>query len=599
MEAAIGGFIRDHVQSLERRTGDIEGRLDTAEQVTADLGLSINAADSKAQQLASHISSAGDLVKAMAETNGECRASLKAMQDGAEAAQAIKTEIDNLGESVTGDIKHAGLNAQNVLRDLLNRVEDGVAGANHSVEAIRSEQATLQSVIHEATETARAAGKTVEFLKSHVESMEDRCDTAQHHVADMVTKFEQTIARTEADLEQRLRDADDQVARHADAFNATIGKRFQEADTRFATVREELKQTIDDRIAEADDRVARQLEDAQRQISEQSADVRGRIEQAIEELRTSIDARMNALTAQSNDLQTTQKELLAASETARKQVEKVDAQAEIARELLSEQSRRSEDHRRLVTELAEQVAKGEAITSHFEGIKDGALEAYAQLAERSEVAATLFERTSELELQIEQREQDLEAQGHALAAFSEEREAIELRIQQLVNSTDSLRVELGSLLSDPQKLVCEAKAQALQLNDVCRAVKKVFAGLSQASLEANRKIDELRRLETVATALQGWVNETANTQRRLTTALAPALADPEPVVATVERQARPANTPVVAMPQPVPAKAASEANEKIAAAAAAVQKSKSHQIDKLIREARRKAVPSPAEAGPK
>ncbi len=590
MEAAIGGFIRDHVQSLEHRTGVIEERLENAEEVTADLALNINAANAKGQQLASHISSAGDLVQTLADANGGCRESLRALSEGTETANAVRIEIENLRDSITGDIKHAGLNAQNVLRDLLGRVQDQVAVADRGVEAIRNGESTLREVIDDATRTAQEAGETVDGLKTQVESIEGRCDAAQLRVEEMTGNFEQVIARTESDLEQRLHDAEARIASHADAFNANIGARFQEADARFATVGEELKQTIDDRIADADDRIARRLEDAQRLFDDRSAEVQGRIDRAIDELRNSIDERMAAFTTQSQELRVTQKQLLAASDTAHKQIEKVDAQATIARELLVEQSRRTEDHRRLVTELAEQVAKGEAITSHFEGIKDGALEAYAQLAERSEVAAALFERTSELELQIEQREQELAAQGHALATFSEEREAIELRVQQLYNSTDSLRVELGSLLSQPQKLVCEAKAQALQLNDVCRAVKKVFAGLSQASLEANRRIEELRRLETVATALQGWVNETANTQRRLTTALAPALAGPAPVVATVEPQEQAPSAPAVASARPGPTKPAPKTAEKIAAAAAAVAKSKSHRIDKLIREARRKTA---------
>jgi myosin heavy subunit len=324
-----------------------------------------------------------------------------------------------------------------------------------------------------------------------------------------------------------------------------------------------------------------------------------RVEQRIRELHEAMataaqvagaaDEAMQALDRRAQDVQEQSAAALARLDDRARVLEEA-----IARELTADQGHQSEEHRRVVDELAQQVARGVEMTRRFEEIKDGAMAVYAQLTERSEAAAALFERSGALVEQVSKREDEIDLQGRVLAQLHDEREALELRLQQISAGVESLRVELASLLAEPQKTICEAKTQTLQLSEVCRAVKKVFAGLSQASLQANRRIEELRRVEGVAGALQHWVGETARAQQRLSSALAPAREGDASVPPNDESEG--GKEPTAAVTRSPAVRSASTRDEAMAAARAAAQRSKAQKIDHLIRHVRSRDAAKPAPA---
>ena len=89
-----------------------------------------------------------------------------------------------------------------------------------------------------------------------------------------------------------------------------------------------------------------------------------------------------------------------------------------------------------------------------------------------------------------------------------------LNTQDLLELTFELRI--GQLLNQPQRVVAEAKDQSTRLQNVCRAVRKIFAGLSQATLQANQRIEWFDRMSrTNQNRAQRLSAETARTAETL------------------------------------------------------------------------------------
>ncbi len=129
----------------------------------------------------------------------------------------------------------------------------------------------------------------------------------------------------------------------------------------------------------------------------------------------------------------------------------------------------------------------------------------------------------------------IEECDHVMKDFIPQVEQIRTQLQQLQTRTDSFDHQLGGMLADPRKIIEEARAQATHLDGVCRAVRKVFSGLSQASLQANRDITRFSKSSreadvrltqlTVETqragqTLREWVDEASHVQSRLSKTLA-------------------------------------------------------------------------------
>lgn len=594
IRSTAGQILKDSMQKLDARLATIERRVGEAERISTDLGLNVCAADTKSAQLASHVSAAGHITQSLAESNAGAQRQMQELSAQAERAVRIQSELAAQAEAITGHVRETGEAAQHVLDETLRRIRDEVEENRENRRAAAGQEASIRQLILQAAEIAGSADAAMRGLEQRAQDAQAHSDASQARLDEAARQCEDRAHGAIAHFNARAQELGGEI----DGKLARAERRIEE---RLTGVRTDL----DARVAKVVEGVSGQLHDAHEQIAARLRTANAEFESRLGHLREQIDTRMANLSGQIDvRLENLDKQMQAVQaahqrfeamvEAAQEHGQSIQNQAEIARRLIADQAQQSEEHRRVVAELTQQVARGVEITSRFEDIKDGAMEAYAQLTERSEVAAALFEKTGELVEHINEREEEIELQGRVLVQLTDEREALELRVRHLAATTESLRVELSSLLSEPQKLVCEAKTQAVQLNEVCRAVKKVFAGLSQASLQANQKIEELRRLEAVAGALQQWVNETAHVQQRLSSVLTPALGGPAPVMAAVESDAQGERVSVVARRQTAPPPPTRE--DLMAAAKAAAQRAKAQKIDHLIRQVRSGSKPKPAPA---
>jgi type II secretory pathway predicted ATPase ExeA len=94
--------------------------------------------------------------------------------------------------------------------------------------------------------------------------------------------------------------------------------------------------------------------------------------------------------------------------------------------------------------------------------------------------------------------------------------------------------ELQQSLADPISTIQNARAQADELNELCLAVKRIFRGVSQASLDANERIKMMGKMLTAshktAETMKQWVAEAEHSRERLEAAIqaTPSINDTHP-----------------------------------------------------------------------
>jgi chromosome segregation ATPase len=202
-----------------------------------------------------------------------------------------------------------------------------------------------------------------------------------------------------------------------------------------------------------------------------------------------------------------------AAQTAHKLAERREA----ARATLERQQLLHEQDRELLEQLEAKSRQVEALAN---SLCQRAAETIAQLAGQIDG--------------VDARKQILDAAEQTLREFIEHAETVSGQIRKLQGQADAFEVHVSRLLERPALIVADAKAQSAQLQGVCRAVRKVFAGLSQSTLQANRRIEQFNRMshaaesrtqrlsaETTQAAetLRTWVVEAVGAQSRLAKSL--------------------------------------------------------------------------------
>ncbi len=93
----------------------------------------------------------------------------------------------------------------------------------------------------------------------------------------------------------------------------------------------------------------------------------------------------------------------------------------------------------------------------------------------------------------------------------------------LAENVEQRLSELQQSLADPISTIQNARAQADELNELCLAVKRIFRGVSQASLDANERIKMMGKMLTAshktAETMKQWVTEAEHSRERLEAAI--------------------------------------------------------------------------------
>ena len=209
-----------------------------------------------------------------------------------------------------------------------------------------------------------------------------------------------------------------------------------------------------------------------------------------------------------------------AMESAAEMTDRQKAQWQLQQETTKTVTRQHDESRALIVELA---------TAH-----DDASRSVKNVTEASAEAARALELLTELFSHVESRQKLFEDSQGLAQQFVDQATGIQDTLDKLRGRTQRLEQALGSALAAPKQVVADADAHAQQLGDVCKAVRKVFAGLSKVSLEAHERVNTFKELRTevderieqlqthtttASETLRQWVTEAAHAQQRLAATL--------------------------------------------------------------------------------
>lgn len=112
----------------------------------------------------------------------------------------------------------------------------------------------------------------------------------------------------------------------------------------------------------------------------------------------------------------------------------------------------------------------------------------------------LLQTVQETSDRIEGQLSSLQAADQLIQEFTTQATDLNQGVQQLRRHVGEVEKQVEQLIARPREIAENAQAQAAELEKVCAAVRKVFAGLSQAGLDARQQTTDMRTFSEQASA---------------------------------------------------------------------------------------------------
>lgn len=191
------------------------------------------------------------------------------------------------------------------------------------------------------------------------------------------------------------------------------------------------------------------------------------------------------------------------------------------------------------------VKQAQTVQTQLSGLTTDAAQQYSRLQEcgaslqgfidaHEQVKAETESATERLSDHVETANSTFEAGERLLREFVGQSQSLSTRLRDMTRKTEQFEQEVARMTEGPQEILVNAQTQAAQLERVCGAVRKVFAGLSRAALEAREhtqacegttqkaaeKVSQLKQeTDRAARTLHEWVQEAVRAQARLESTL--------------------------------------------------------------------------------
>ncbi len=535
-------------EMVERELGRIvamdkecEGRLnESARRCMASITQARQAADAE-------VAERMDQFDALYGTDGEqTRAIAKAAEGSLDSiAKAKEESLKHLSALTTEEASKYKVVAENTLKQLASQTQASRAAVTMVAEATADAHKVLDT-LHERHEEAQGLSETL------IEQT-DLAKAGAARLVELTSQTEPAAARLEKSVESSLSQAAgiealvDEAKSAAEATQQRV-RQLAEATAQGDKARQQLAETAgnaetcNQQIGAAADRIADMIESAEDTIER----IKTEHERANE-----VCASVAAATGEAQRFGDSQRSL--AEELADLTGKGQNLTAELSR-LVPETTHLYESTRRLRDEL---IARTDSAGEVSQQLNDLTAQG-AQLSERVSMASTLADRlekgnerssalTDELESKAREAEDAsrelgdllagiaehrdvLEAADRIVGDFAERTEALGIKWRRLETRADSLAHQLSGMLADPARIVEDAKSHTDKLEQICKIVRKVFSGLSQSSLQANRDIERFAEISREANdklvrisaetkrasqTLQEWVEEATHVRSRL------------------------------------------------------------------------------------
>lgn len=221
-------------------------------------------------------------------------------------------------------------------------------------------------------------------------------------------------------------------------------------------------------------------------------------------------------------------------------LEHIVGRADSLQTRLTELTEQADRHAAALQELHEAAEVAECLTvARTEGAdvlqrleRTGArcVQLGSEITQQADRIIQRVDRADGLSERIEKQEARLDAGNRTIGALADQVRTLAAGIKEMGVRSAKLEELVTRATARPQEIIAAAKQQADQLDTVCGAVRKVFAGLSQATIDSKKQKDAFEKVsgeastrlshlktetDRAARTLCRWVEEATRAQARL------------------------------------------------------------------------------------
>ncbi len=567
-----GRQIHDALNQLIAHTDQKIGLLESKDEMAARTLDGLTQASADGSQLAERIESLAATNQSILTTLEDQLTRIKTASDDVEDA---RPEIEKTLRTYMGirdtmrTLVDKSESGGNVLRDLITQVDQRIVllesrneAASETLDGLTiatSDGSQLAERIESTTSSNRAMLGTLQDEVGRIETVCDRADTTRPKLEDIVEmcvglrdgmhklgveSFEQ-IERLEAQAAaggavlQELTDVNETSHELVTQLSGASGDAARHAKQIEGLTRDVWDLTTRTEVRTQD--LARENDRAESVMVQLATDT-----EPAEQLVAVLDESVGRAEAHAAVVAGQTAEVAQLAE----RIEVIASMLTTAKDIEASIRRGTQDARSLVDQLRDRAEDAARNGTTLKNLNAAAVQSVESM---EQMQADATDAAEQLQGVLSEAHDAVKAGQTTHADWSERSKQATAQLVELQRRTEAMEQLMAIAASKPVKILAEAQGQAAQLERVCTAVRKVFGGLSKATLEATRQTKDItQQTQTIqklrdeagqqlgvltgesnqaVRTLSEWVDEAVRAQARLerTLDIAPSIRETHPV----------------------------------------------------------------------
>ncbi len=576
------------VASAEDRRLAVEGSVERAEKSIVEMNHCFMQADQWQRKVSDGLVDFGALAQRVDDARHAAESSVGALAQRVDGARrAAESSVEKSTKELIQTENHARQLEQQV-SELEQRVVKANAGlskfnteSTDSIEKVLEIQTQLDKSMlagHALAQTLTGKEERVQDLRQNLDAVLSDAEQALQHLEDsrkVIDQGDQTLAQLSSmvasfeDCENQFKvhiETATMVDKNAAVILASVNEKMTQLDSHQAKAVNVLG-----RLSSANIDIEKRLTQSSKQAVDiesamadgltkatQSRDEIERLVQDVWSLTTKTETLSQTLEDQNLEAKRHTNKLASVIAPAGKVADAIDRKIQQARQDVEAITGRTQEVSELVKQLktagsslddakkaaqtiGETLAQAKDIGETLDRAVKTADQRASLLCTTGEDVASMLDRHEQLQQSSESMlgqlveaigasEGSSEVAERLMVDFLRQSADIGKKLELMAKQSAELEERMADQIHKPMELISTARSQAAQLEQVCGAVRKVFAGLSKASLEAQQQIRGVDAIgQTTANRLEGliadsesaaqivkeWVDEAVRVQARL------------------------------------------------------------------------------------
>lgn len=535
----LGGVV-SRGESLGGELNALFGQVKDAQRSVSDILLNVGAAHERAQVVQQQVDHWKDVA---AELSAGRQDGEKTAESLAAAAQQVREQVEVL------DARTTELNERSETLEIQN------AAAAELLDNLMRTGDSASKTVDELTHITNAGNRVLERAAQDIKTLHAKHERSAA-TAQQLEELTATAGQINETLQGAVAHADDKIGKLGSHHAAATHTLRNLADST-GTAQELARQVETARQSSTDtqERIERLIEDvwsmatraevnikklaAQNETAESLA---GRVDAAVVPATELVKSLGDALTEAKAHHQTMSEHCKQAGalaqrlESIAKLMNEVKTTEDSMRDVMGQADTLHHQIKETVESAQQQLTQTlDSADNHGKRLDEALASAKEVLDQYGQIKKATDDAANRMTEQLASASNTIEAAEPLVKEFMTQAEGIEGQIDEMQARTANVEQRLTEAMSQSEQTVEGAQAQAAQLERVCGAVKKVFAGLSQAALEARQYAAECKTSSEVArehltefrtqtdfaaNTLNQWVEEAVRAQKRLEHTLA-------------------------------------------------------------------------------